>query len=388
MTDDRAERAPDPDVAAASAAAPAHASAAAPAGCGDDLRYDPRGPVLITGGYGTVGAALAERAAGIAPVLLTGRTPERGAELAARLGGEVRAWDLADPAPFRAGVRAVVGAVNDPADRVLGAALAGGVPYVDITRWTARLQRAAALVALRRPASPVLLSSAWMGGVSSLVAAALAAELGGATEVEVAVRWDPADRAGADSVDFMDRLGVDFEVAEDGRPRPAVPLTEVRTVAVGGRPVRVARIDTPEQYTLPLTLGAATAATRIGFGSAAATRALLAVRGTGFFRWGAGPRWAPVRRALLYSPGEGGTARMRVDVRHGGRTLTATLTDPRGQAHLTAVGALLGLRRILGTDGAPPPSGLAFPEQHPDPASALASLAAEGVVIEREDTPS
>ncbi|MCB5164299.1 saccharopine dehydrogenase [Streptomyces bambusae] len=348
----------------------------------DALHHDPAGPVLIAGGYGTVGAELARLAAADRlPVLLTGRTPERGAALADELGGAVRRWDLAAPEPFRAGVRAVVGAVNDPADRVLRAAVAGAVPYVDITRWTSRLQRALGVAAALRPAAPVLLSSAWMGGVSALVAAALADRLGGADRVETAVRWDLADRAGADSVEFMDRLGVPFEVVEAGRTRLAVPLGDVRTVLVGGERTRVARIDTPEQFTLPFTLGAGTAATRIGFSSAAATSALLAVGRTGFFRWGGGERWAGARRSLLYSPGDGGTARLRVDVARAGRELTATVTDPRGQARLTAVGALLGLRRVLGADGAAAPDGVSFPELTPLPGGVPGALAALGVEL-------
>lgn len=227
----------------------------------------------------------------------------------------MRRWDLGDPAPFHAAVRAVVGSVNDPEDRVLRAAVAAGVPYVDITRWTARLQRAAALAATLRPTAPVLLSSAWMGGVSSLVAAALAARLGGADTVETAIRWDTADRAGTDSVEFMDRLGIPFEVVDAGRRRLAVPLSDTRTVLVGADRTRVARIDTPEQFTLPLTLGTATAATRIGFSSAAATSALLAARRAGFFRWGGGERWAPPAArcstppAKAVSPGSGSTSR-------------------------------------------------------------------------------
>lgn len=348
----------------------------------DALRHDPSAPVLITGGYGTVGAEIARMVALDAPTLLTGRSPENGRALAAELGAEVRAWDLTDPAPFRADVRAVINSVNDPDDRVLRATVAAGVPYVDITRWTARLQRAVTVAALLRPTAPVLLSSAWMGGVSSLVAASLAAELGGAERVEIAVRWDMADRSGADSVEFMDRLGVEFEVVDDGRRRYASPLTDARTVLIGDGPVRVARIDTPEQFTLPLTLATTTAVTRIGFSSPAATRALLALRGAGFFRWAGGERWAPARRALLHSPGDGGTAQLRIDVSHRGRNLTATVTDPRGQSHLTAVGAVLGLHRVLGTDGAPAPTGVVFPEQHPDPVRATGELAAYGIRID------
>ncbi len=171
-------------------------------------------------------------------------------------------------------------------------------------------------------------------------------------------------------------------MVDDGRRRYASPLTDARTVLIGDGPVRVARIDTPEQFTLPLTLDTTTAVTRIGFSSPAATRALLALRGAGFFRWAGGERWAPARRALLHSPGDGGTAQLRIDVSHHGRSRTATVTDPHGQSHLTAVGALLGLRRVLGTDGAPTAEGVVFPEQHPDPVRATRELAAHGVRVD------
>ncbi|GAA2718369.1 hypothetical protein [Streptomyces luteosporeus] len=169
---------------------------------------------------------------------LTGRTPARGRALADETGATVRQWHLADPRPFSAPVRVVVGTVNDPDDRVLRAALRGGVPYVNITRWTSRLQRAAALAAVAPAASPVLLSSGWMGGVSALTAAALAP--GPGATVGIAVRYDLHDRAGADSVEFMDRLGLDYEVTEGGRRRTVLPLTGTRSAALDRHLVRQA----------------------------------------------------------------------------------------------------------------------------------------------------
>ncbi|MEU5401886.1 saccharopine dehydrogenase [Streptomyces sp. NPDC005963] len=352
----------------------------------DELTFDPSGPVLLVGGYGTVGAELARLAAPHWPLLLAGRSLERGEDVAKETGARLVRWDLADPTPLRTSVRAVISMVNDPDDRVLRAAIHGGVPHADLTRWTARVQRAATVAALLNPTSPVLLSSAWMGGVVPLVAAALAAELGGADRVETAIRWDLADRAGADSVEFMDRLGLDFEVVRDGRRHTIAPLSDARRVRIGADDTKVASIDTPEQFTLPLTLGTTTATTHIGFSSAASTAALLAAKRLGFFRWGRGERFTSARRALLYAPGEGGTARLRIDVHHAGRTRTATVVDPAGQARLTALGGLLALQRILGADGAPAPAGVVFPEQAPDPARALEQLVAHGVTVNLGDT--
>ncbi|WP_344975522.1 saccharopine dehydrogenase family protein [Salinactinospora qingdaonensis] len=346
----------------------------------DSLHHDPHGPVLLVGGYGTVGSALARAAAAHWPLLLAGRSPQRAHDLAAETSAEVRAWDLSDPTPFSATARAVVTLVNDPHDRVLTAALRGGVAYVDITRWTSRLQRALTLTTLAAPTAPVLLSSGWMGGVVPLVAAALAHELGGLDSVEVAIRYDLADRAGADSVEFMDRLGIEFEVLEQGRRHLVAPLSSTRTIDIGGHATKVTRIDTPEQFTLPLTLGASTATTRIGFSSTASTSALVGLGRVGFFRYARGPRWQGLRRRLLHAPGTGGRAQLRVDATGPAGQRRATVTDPAGQAHMTAVGALLGLRRVLGADGAPAPAaGVVFPEHTPQPAQVGAALEAGGV---------
>ncbi len=248
------------------------------------------------------------------------------------------------------------------------------------------MQRAAALASLgpdgARVPAPVLLSSGWMGGVVPLVAAALAERLGGADRVETAIRYDLADRAGVDSVEFMDRLGVDFEVREVGRATAVVPLTSTRTLTIGEHRTKVARIDTPEQFTLPLTLGARTVTSRIGFNSTASTSVLVALGRVGFFRHARGERWRPVRQRLLYAPGEGGTASLRIEVEGPRGVLSATVTDPGGQARLTAVGALMGLRRVLGADGAPARPGLAFPESHPLPHTLLPALAEAGVQVD------
>jgi hypothetical protein len=346
------------------------------------LKHEPTGPVLLAGGYGVVGAELAallRRDQPDLPLLLAGRRPDRGAATASAVGAQVVRWDLAAGAPPAAGVRAVVTAANDSADAALRACLAAGIPYVDVTRWTSRLQRALAVVAAQPPRALVALSSGWMGGLVPRLAGYLGGQVGGATEVDVAVRYDVADRAGADSVDFMDRLGLAFEVGATGAERVVTPLTDVRRVQIGADWVRVARIDTPEQFTLPLTLGVRHATTRLGFSDGAATAGLLALRRVGFFRLADGDRLRGLRRGLLHRPGPGGEARLRVEVTGPAGAASAVVVDPAGQAHLTAVGALLSLY-----DALRPGAGVVFPEL--SAASDLpARLADLGVDVARRD---
>ncbi|MET8878505.1 hypothetical protein [Nocardia sp. NPDC004604] len=117
----------------------------------DHLQFDTNAPVLIVGGYGTVGAELARLASTPWPLLLTGRNPVRGRPLGEELGARVAQWDVVDATGFHADARAVVSTVNDPDDRLLRAAVCAGIPYVDITRWTTRLTRAAVVAATLHP---------------------------------------------------------------------------------------------------------------------------------------------------------------------------------------------------------------------------------------------
>lgn len=339
---------------------------------GDRVTHDPAAPVVLVGGYGTVGRELAlllrEHWPEL-PLTLMGRRPQAGAALARELGAEVAQLDLGSPSALTLRARAVITLVNDAEDRVLRACLESGTPFVDITRWTARVARAAALAAAAGTRAPVVLASGWMGGIVPWVAGTLAREAGGSDAIEVGILYDLADRAGEDAIEYMDRMGIPFEITRDGQTRTVVPLTEPARLLEGGRSHTLLRIDTPEQWTLPLTLAVRTAETRIGFSSELATWGLRALRWSGFFCWARGPRLRGLRRALLRSSGAGGRALVRVRAARAERSAELTLVDARGQARLTALGALRALERALGLDGQPPPAGAAFPELWPGDAA-------------------
>lgn len=350
----------------------------------------PDGSVLIAGGYGVVGGQIAEilrqRHADL-PIVLAGRNPERGAALAARVGATCTTIDVAHENPLGGrSPAAVIAAVNDPQDRLLMACVSAGIPYLDITRWTSLQRRAAMRAAAAGPAAPVLLASAWMAGVTPLVACHLAGRLDAVEEIDISILYALADRAGADSVEYVDRMTVPFETSVGGAPVTVRPLTGGRTVAFrGGGRARVYRLDTPEQATLPLFTGAATVSTRIGYDSTLATFSLQAMRRSGVLRVLAHPRLTRLRRSLLHADGAGGTTRLAIRVRGAGGSVRGDLSDARGQAHLTALGATIGLERLLGLDSGPPePPGVRFPEQHPGPEHAIATLREHGVRIDVE----
>lgn len=354
------------------------------------------GRVVLVGGYGVVGAQLAsllrERHPDL-PLLIAGRRDAPARELAARLGrAEGVALDVRSPQALAAlggKPRAVLSLVNDPEDTLLMAASRAGVPVLDITRWTSRLKATVLRLSGATPGAPVLLGSAWMAGLVPRLVAMAAGKVGRLERVEVAIRFALADQAGPDSLEYMDRLGLSFEVMEDGQERQVLPLTDGRRVRFSdGRHTRVFRLDTPEQATLPRVLGARTVTTRLGFDSGFATWTLVALQRLGILRLLQHPRWTPLRRTLLTGSNTGGEAAWVADVEGERGQVRIEVVDPLGQAHLTAVGALLGAERLLGLDGAPPPPpGVWFPEHESRPEETLATLRACGVAVRIDERP-
>jgi hypothetical protein len=338
------------------------------------LIHDPEGPLLLVGGTGVVGRNVAPMLARALPhreLTLGGRNPagaQATLEAVQYEGGRAHFEPIAIGTPDDRVHRAalVLVMVNDPADEVLQAALESGVPYVDITRWTTRVAAAVGRVAAGVPRAPVVLSSSWMAGLLPRVVAHLSAGLGDDIEVDGSVRYAMADASGPDSVEYLDRTWVPFEVTEAGRPRLVEAFRDIDTVIIDGNSTLVGRFDTPEQWTLPFTLGVRRAAVRIGFDSVGLTRAFFALVRLGVFWLLRSDRCRGVRRTLLRQEGsearQGSRASFRVDVRGARGRRSMTLASPHGQAALTAAGAVLAVRQALtlGRQG-----GVFFPELDP-----------------------
>ncbi|WP_342378611.1 saccharopine dehydrogenase [Myxococcus stipitatus] len=346
--------------------------------------------VVLVGGYGVVGLRLAsllrERHPEL-PLIIAGRRSEPAQALAERLGrARGVALDIRAPSPLSVlggRPRAVVSLVNDPEDHLMMSAARDAVPLLDITRWTSRVRAALMRLSGTPPRAPVLLGSAWMAGLVPRMVAMVAPRVGALERVDVGIRFALADAAGPDSLEYVDRLGLSFDVTEEGRERQVLPLTDGRRVTFSdGRSTRVYRLDTPEQATLPAVLGARSVATRLGYDSGSATWTMVLLQRLGILRLLQHPRLTPLRRSLLATQGTGGEAAWLADVEGAKGHTRIEVVDPKGQAHLTAVGALLGVERLLGLDGAPPPPpGVWFPEHEPRADETLATLRACGVQV-------
>ncbi len=261
-------------------------------------------------------------------LLIAGRTERNAAATLAAVrgvGGDASylRLDLGAQPERRVAASAIVGLVNDPRDSLLSSAVSARVPFVDITRWTPRVAAAVARIALAGTHSPVVLASGWMAGLVARTAAFLAKAVGGQLEaVEGSVRYALADASGADSVDYIDRLWIPFDVTQDGAPITVLPLGDARRVEIAGHRTTVRQIDTPDQWSLPLTLGARSATLRLGFDSAIVGAGLALITRVGFFHWFASERFRGLRHAVLRGREDdsrpGAAAAFRVDVSNTG----------------------------------------------------------------------
>ncbi len=156
------------------------------------------------------------------------------------------------------------------------------------------------------------------------------------------------------------------------------PAGDGRVVNIDSRRARVVRLDTPEQATLPMTLAATSVSTRIGFTSAWATWGVVLLKRLGIFHALRSDCHRSTRHALLRGTGTGGIARVRIDVQGPRGERSVVLRDELGQAHLTAVGALLSVQWGLTLT-----AGIHFPEQAPR-AGLFATLERLGVTVSAE----
>lgn len=320
--------------------------------------------ILIAGGWGLVGSSIAKvlREAGHdLDIVLAGRNPDKGAVLTAGLGASLVRLDVADPAEGLAAagpVDLVIAALQDPDDTLLAAALQSGAGHIGITR-TAGNMATSAITAAACARRPAMMLGHWQAGALTLSALSAARCFSTVERVEMAALYDYADPIGpmteADASGFVGEalirqsgrwVNVYAPDAARSVPRPGQAAFDAMPMGVLDTPALAAMTDARDvRFDLGSGESLGTAA-----GRAASHDLFVDISG----------------RAADGSPMHS-------------RTL---VTDPRGQAHLTALGVLIGAERTLGLDGDPPPQGLVFPESAIDADKAIARLRAFGVRIE------
>ena len=106
--------------------------------------------------------------------MITGRDFNKAKEFAETLGyAEAMAIDITKVnqlSELYDKLAAVITATNDPKNYMLLDAIRSHIPYIDVTRWTARLKQAIVRICSEKITQPTILSSAWMAGTAALLA--------------------------------------------------------------------------------------------------------------------------------------------------------------------------------------------------------------------------
>ncbi|MFD1937605.1 MULTISPECIES: saccharopine dehydrogenase family protein [Nonomuraea] len=314
--------------------------------------------VLILGGYGAVGREAATALVGHLPgtrVVLAGRDPGRARPVRGTTVMRVDAADPADLARALDGVDAVLMCAELDNPRVARACLERGVHYLDVSATHHVLAGIEDLddVARKRDAKAVL-SVGLVPGVTNLLAR-YCVERSGARKVRIGALLGAGERHGPAAVAWtLDGLG---------RLEGSWPM---RFPAPYGRRT-VHRFPFSDQYTLPQTLGLASAETGLCLDSRLSTALLAAARRPAVARLLGRPK---VRDLLLTAMSRVhlGSDGFAVTVRSG--SVQASLGG-RGQSRATGLVAAMLVARLPAM--AP---GVGHVDQLVDPVPFLTELAA------------
>lgn len=351
--------------------------------------------ILLIGGYGVVGAQVATMLRRHHPdlrLLIAGRRLDVAKEFATRLGNAdpVRIdTHASDPLEAVTGtIDAVIMLVHDHDDATLRSAVKRGIPYLDITRGNSAQTRAYVATALLEPASPILFASNWMAGVPAIIAMHQAKALPQVSSISLSILFYGNDKGGPDSEGASDTLAEPFEARIAGQWKKTPSMGDPVTVSFpSGLERPVYRMAMADMMTLAQATGAGDVAVRLGLDDATTGRITSVLVRTGLWTILQSERMAWLRKRLSHNPTAQG-APHEIVIEIAGRTaggapasLRATLLDPAGQSHLTAIGVVANLERLIGLGCNPLRPGTAVPETSPDGARLLALLAAEGVQV-------
>jgi nucleoside-diphosphate-sugar epimerase len=181
--------------------------------------------VLIAGGYGLIGRTLASllRADHTEPaIVLAGRNPARGEKLAAELGNartahlDLRTGILPDELHA---ADLIVAAVQDPADRLIDAAIDHGIAHLGITKLANEIAPMMARAALRPPARPIVPLGHYRAGALVHLVRDLLPRFLRIDSVRLAAVYDPADTVGPMTASELARNVGTALIREDGEWR-------------------------------------------------------------------------------------------------------------------------------------------------------------------------
>lgn len=269
--------------------------------------------------------------------------------------------------------------------------ISNNISYIDVTRWTTRLKEAIIRISGEKVTQPTIFSSAWMAGTAALLAKKVSEQFSIIDTIDIDVLFSLKDKAGPNSIEYVDQIGTPYDVLDGGIIRTVKPMTEPKHVDFkSGFITKTYRFDTPDQLTLPMGLSANSVSARISYDNKYTVGFLSFMVRSRLWHIINRPMFKKFRHSLLYNPGDGGPHEVLVTVVGKGsdgldKTVRASLLDDKGQTHLTALGCVIQVERALTIGGNTETyHGVTFSEHHEDIDIALATLQEHGVRISIE----
>lgn len=321
--------------------------------------------ILIVGGYGLIGSALARHLRKMNPditLVLAGRHPEQGDGLARELGNAHTQYldiDTLDPTVHPGAFDLIVSALQDPANILITTAMTHGIAHIDITKIASEVAPVAFAALHQPPRRPVVLLGHWQAGIATLVALNTTHEFRRLDSIDILAVYDPQDPIGPMTANDSEEFS-----------GPALVRRNRKWVWVDNgentRRIRLANGTEADAAPIPVldvsSLAAVTDCPNIRFDFAMGTT-------IGFQATGTASHDITIDFQGELTTGE--TAGLRT-----------VISDPKGQAHLTALGMALMAERILGLDSRPlPAGGLYLPETLTSADSITARLKTYGISI-------
>lgn len=296
--------------------------------------------IAIVGGYGLLGSNIARQVRKLyqnVEIILAGRNPDKGKALAQELGNAATEYfDLEASGGYDALEQTdlIVAALHDPADALIEFALAKGIAHIGMTK-NADDIAPIAFAALRTPPKrPIALLSHCMGGVMTTAALKTAEPFSRIDSIETAWLYDDRDAIGPMVADEMGGYIGRALIRQAGQWAWVESRQHARPIHLDGDVVLEAypmgSLDVP-------SLASATSAANVRFD-------LLRGDSLGTRAGGQASTELYIDIAGVLKTGKLGKLR-------------TVVTDPNGQAHLTALGLLVAIERILGLDGLPAAAG-------------------------------
>lgn len=327
--------------------------------------------IVIAGGYGLVGSNIARHVRKInkeVEIVLAGRNPEKGDVLAQDLGRARTVYlDLEDTKSLEqldlGQFDLIVSALLDPADTLIHAAMEHNIAHIGISKVSDQVAPVLFAGLQSPPKHPIVLLGHWQAGVITTVVKKIAREFSHIDSIELVALYDAHDPIGPmvvnelSSGEWTNRALIRKEGkwAWVDAQKHTRQFQRSNECILEGTPM--AALDLP-------SLAAITKALNIRFDL---------VQGESIGMTTGGRASHDVYIDIKGNLQSGELALQRT-----------VISDPNGQAHLTALGVLVAIERVLGLDGRPPAEGgVHLPETLLVVEAAIACFEQFGVQISR-----